>query len=401
MEKKVYCIISNSRLDINKIKLRRQRFANYLLQREDTEAVIWIYPIERSFKKVETIKNFFLGNAKIKKSSGGKLVKVGIPDSLPNFLIPKNSLTKHSLIHRRAVKDLITLLNKYPDEKVLYYTHPSFPFLTSISNWSSVVYDCSDLWSSSMSKDPGFISKLTRYFKSKSEVEILKKSDKIFATSDFLKDEIFDKSGRKAEVIENGVDFDSFTSLNGTNSDEIDSIPKPRFGYVGGMKRKVDFENLEKLALHHPDWNIVLVGPSVSRIKEIHAPLLSHKNVYAFNSIRPDEVPAYLSKIDIGLLPYRNIRYNQAVFPLKLFEYLASGIPAVGWGLPSTKKYSKEGIYYYTDEPGSIDEISKLCSKALSIAESKEFVTARKSIAEREDWDSKFDSIVKKIDTNR
>jgi len=396
--KKNYFIVANADFNFRNAKLRRQRYANYLLNKSDTESIIWIYPIKNKNSHLTSFKNFFSGNAKIKKLKQGKIIKIGIYDSIPSFILPKNFLTEKNLILRKSVADLLKVLDNTTGKLVLYFTHPSFPFLIKKRNWDAVIYDCSDLWSSSMQKSPGVFSILNRRIKTEDERKIIQSSNLVFATSDFLKKDIYNKTKQKATVIENGVDFKHFYRHDLINDSIFEEVPRPRFGFVGGMKPKIDFLRLEKLAISNPEWNFVLIGPTISRIKKLNNQILTLKNVYAYEAVKPEKIPLYLYNLDVGLLPYRDIKYNKAVFPLKLFEYLAAELPVVGWGVPSTKKYSKEGIYYYTNKLDTIDDISRLCKTALDDSKNKKFINNRNNIAKKENWDDKFDEILKHID---
>ena len=42
---------------------------------------------------------------------------------------------------------------------------------------------------------------------------------------------------------------------------DIRSIPRPRIGYTGVLKRQLDWQLLRELARRHVDWSFVYVGP--------------------------------------------------------------------------------------------------------------------------------------------
>lgn len=395
--KKIYCIVANSDFNINRVKLRRHRLVKHLLEKNDTELVIWIYPIKNKVFRLDTFKDFFFEPTLVEKGEHDKLIKIGIHDSIPDFLIPKYFLSSNNLIYRKSVDKLLKILDNYSEKKILYYTYPCFPFLTKTINWNTILYDCSDLWTNTTKENPGFLSELSLYTKSRDEKKIIQDSHLLFATSDFLKKEISNKTQKNITVVENGVDYEIFNRKNLKKNHILDEVPHPRFGFVGGMKSKIDFLRLEKLAISNPEWHIILIGPSISKIQQLYGKILSQKNVYAYNSIKPEKVPEYLNYLDVGLLPYKNLKYNKAVFPLKLFEYLAAELPVVGWGVPSTKKYSSKGVYYYADKIDTIDEINELCKNALVLSKDIEYQKLRKSLAKSKNWDQKFDMIIKNI----
>ena len=55
---------------------------------------------------------------------------------------------------------------------------------------------------------------------------------------------------------------------------------------------------------------------------------------------RGTELPAYLKGLSVALIPYKAGELTRNIFPLKLFEYLAAGLPVVAGGLPELKRYA-------------------------------------------------------------
>lgn len=115
------------------------------------------------------------------------------------------------------------------------------------------------------------------------------------------------------------------------------AIPSPRIVFVGAIAaKKLDFELLEGLAAARPEWSFALVGPiglgepdtDVSR-------LLEAPNIHLLGARTQQQLPAVLRGADVGLIPYRNSRLTASIFPMKVYEYLAAGLPIVATGLPA------------------------------------------------------------------
>jgi glycosyltransferase involved in cell wall biosynthesis len=140
-------------------------------------------------------------------------------------------------------------------------------------------------------------------------------------------------------LMPNVADTDLFATAleDGPVDPSMDALPRPRIVFVGAISAvKVDLELLGQLAELRPEWSIILIGPvglgdpgtDVSRLTaEANIQLLGHRE--------PSELPALLRGADAALIPYRLNRLTASIFPIKVYEYLAAGLPIVSTPLPS------------------------------------------------------------------
>jgi glycosyltransferase involved in cell wall biosynthesis len=108
---------------------------------------------------------------------------------------------------------------------------------------------------------------------------------------------------------------------------------RPVAGFVGALDpHKVDLELVRSVAGRLPDWDITLVGPH-----EPYGADLSGLpgNVHVRGGVDRQDLPGVIAGFDVGVIPYRRNGYTGSVFPMKLFEYLAAGLPVVSTPLPS------------------------------------------------------------------
>lgn len=188
-----------------------------------------------------------------------------------------------------------------------------------------VVYECFDeyrlnYWDSSPM--PSLAEK---------EGPILDRADLVFATARSLM-EVRRKDGVKIEYAPNGVDYRIFARASAPDTtipDELDSLPKPRIGYLGNISAALDLQLLEALARSNPDWSFVLIGPVDRTAEEMLGGLHACANVHLLGRKRREALAGYLKGLDVGLIPYRRNEVNRHRNPLKLWEYLAAGLPVV------------------------------------------------------------------------
>src|SRR5208283_3159702 len=84
--------------------------------------------------------------------------------------------------------------------------------------------------------------------------------------------------------------------------------------------------------------SLLLIGPRHPRFAVAAMdPLLARANVHWVGPQAFEDLPKYLSVVDVGLVPYVDSAFNRGSFPLKTLEYLAAGIPVVATDLPAIR----------------------------------------------------------------
>ncbi len=106
---------------------------------------------------------------------------------------------------------------------------------------------------------------------------------------------------------------------------------KPKLVYVGTLDERLDVDWLRTTARALPDAHISLVGPLVA---EAHlAALKEEPNVSIEAPLERAGLAALIGKADLGLIPHRRTALTEAMSPLKLYEYLAGGLPVAATDL--------------------------------------------------------------------
>ena len=119
---------------------------------------------------------------------------------------------------------------------------------------------------------------------------------------------------------------------------DLTAIQAPRIGYVGGVHQWVDQSLIRTLAMRHPDYAFVLVGPLQASTEQ----LAGCPNVFFLGQKTPEEIPYYIQQFDVCMIPYRLSDYTRNVYPTKLNEYLAMGKPVVSTALPEIERFNRE-----------------------------------------------------------
>lgn len=172
------------------------------------------------------------------------------------------------------------------------------------------------------------------------ERRLLLEADVVFTTSESLAAKCAPYNSR-VHNFPNVVDIEHFSAAR--QSEEIPAdlrrIPSPRIGYMGALSDfKVDFKLLRDVALTHPTWHLVLIGEErEGQTNPALAAIATLPNVHLLGHKRYDVLPKYLRGIDVGMLPTLINEYTRSMFPMKYFEYIASGVPVVATPLEFTR----------------------------------------------------------------
>jgi glycosyltransferase involved in cell wall biosynthesis len=208
------------------------------------------------------------------------------------------------------------------------------------------------------------------------EEELLAEVDVVFTTAGSLAERLASRHPR-VHRLGNVADYDHFAGARKgvTAPADLERIPRPRAIFVGALNElKVDAALLGALAAAEPDLSIVLVGPVTEAGPDARRALdalIRRPNVHALGGRAYAELPAYLAGADVGLVPYHANRYTAGVFPMKVYEYLAAGLPVVAAGLPelagaegATVAAGPEefvaAVRAALTEPGSADERQRI-----------------------------------------
>ncbi len=169
--------------------------------------------------------------------------------------------------------------------------------------------------------------------------------------------------------------------------EELAKIPRPRIGYVGALQRHVDFELLGTLADRHPDWSIVLVGPS----QEPAQNLRQKRNVFWLGSQPHEKIPQHMAHFDVCLIPYCLNPYTQTVYPTKLYEYLSLGKPVVSTALPEVLEIARgnSALVRIGENAGQFEAHVR---EALDEKDPR-YKELRKAVARTHSWPDRIDSM--------
>jgi len=134
--------------------------------------------------------------------------------------------------------------------------------------------------------------------------------------------------GKEITTSYNGVDLTLFdTGRAHPTPPDLRAIEKPILGFYGNLEGWIDWDLIERLAAL-PDHQVVVIGDTEGRRDRI-PPRLRRSPVLWLGRKPVTELPAYLARFRVALLPFVINEMTDAVDPLKLWEYLALRRPVL------------------------------------------------------------------------
>jgi glycosyltransferase involved in cell wall biosynthesis len=247
-----------------------------------------------------------------------------------------------------------------------------------------LVYHCHDEYSAYLSHTP-----TSRRRTEEREKEMMALVDLVIVNSQKLYDA---KRSFNAHtyLVPSAVDYQVYTAAlaDPRLPEDLQAIKGPRLGYSGLISDKLNFTMLKELAQENPRWSLVFLGEiRVHGQAGIWRTLLAMPNVHYLGLFEISQLPHYLKGFDVGLMPYAQNRQAQYISPLKLYDYLAVGLPIASVDIPAVYEFSP--YVHLADSPRNF---AKAVRDALADA-TPERCRARRNMAAQHTWEARVEQL--------
>jgi glycosyltransferase involved in cell wall biosynthesis len=188
----------------------------------------------------------------------------------------------------------------------------------------------------------------------------------------------------------NVADTERFATAleEGPTDPALAALPRPRIVFTGAVvATKLDLGLLEGVARARPGWSIALVGPVGAGDPHTDISALERlPNVHLLGSRPYAALPEVLRGADVALVPYAINDLTRSVFPMKVYEYLAAGLPVVTTPLPALA--GAAGVAVAADAPATVAAVER------ALAEDGPQARRERSEAARgHSWEARLDEI--------
>ena len=273
----------------------------------------------------------------------------------------------------------------------VYHCHePSSLFVSAVLKLlkrKKLIYDAHEYYPSLIAENslfPNFIRPLVRFFADIEERVLVKFADVVITVDEILASE-YRKHHNNVDIISNYPRLELFkpTDLN---------IEKEGIIYVGGISRERGIYQMINAA-NKANVKLICIGDFTDELNknEINNFLEENpsKNVVFTGYAPHSKVVKYITMSKLGLTLLQPIpRYINAV-PIKLFEYMACGLPVVASNFPEISKVIKEADCGILVDPTNVDEIANAIIYLLEHPEEAKRMgnSGRRAVEEKYNWE--------------
>jgi glycosyltransferase involved in cell wall biosynthesis len=277
---------------------------------------------------------------------------------------------------RRAVRQVGLV------DPILYVNPHYAAHLAGRMGETVTIYDIGDDWSAM--NVPDWLKRRILF-----EDEMLaKKADANIVVSELLA-ALRRKQVSEVHVIPNGVDLARYV---GVAERAIPPHPittrwaKPVIGHSGTMHSdRTDVDLVLKTARAFPAATIAMVGPIHTTAADT-ARMKAEPNIKLTGPVDFVELPSVMSAFDVCIVPHQVNQFTEGQSPLKLFEYLAAGLPIVSTPINGFRDYP-ELVHLGDTHAAFIARIMQ------ALCEPRDLLARRRHAAQPHSWDARVNEI--------
>jgi glycosyltransferase involved in cell wall biosynthesis len=224
----------------------------------------------------------------------------------------------------------------------------------------------------------------------------IKKANYVITVTEEFKRLLQGMGAKGVSVIPNGVDSNLLRPLPKEECKRMLGLKGNILGYVGSLEHWVDLETVVE-ALPFLDARLIVVGPGLftdygEKIKNLAQECCVAEKILFTGAIKYSELSKYISAMDIGLNPLKNMKKNQETVGGKVFNYLSCGRPVLSSRMIALERLLGNEISYFDDAKSFINQVE-------NILNTNTHPERLRFLAEKYDWHNisvRYEEVLKK-----
>ncbi len=307
----------------------------------------------------------------------------------------------------------IDLLGPYEAFGKLFYWIDALSFLLFLRfskelNTNDIIYTRDYIILSVIPKSKNICLELHSISSSKFLFKLLiKKVKTFFVLNKYIKDELVNMGvpESKIHISPSGVDTNEF-SINETKEESRAKLSLPNEKkivlYTGHLYKWKGVYTLAETAKKLPEYLFLFIGGVDPELSEFKDKFSKTTNIICLPFVERKIIPTYLNSADVLVIPNSSdtaisSRYTS---PLKLFEYMTSGVPIVASDLFSIREVLNDKNCFFA-EPDNPESFQQQIEKVLSDYDfSLKLANQARSDVEKYTWSNRAKDILSIIKIN-
>lgn len=205
---------------------------------------------------------------------------------------------------------------------------------------------------------------------------------------------------RKTVTLRNFVILSNFTRVTPSVNIASKKSGKNVLIYVGSLARIRGIkEIIEAMDIIKTDAELWLIGKwENEEFKSECESLLGFRNTKYFGHVKHDLIPAYLQMADVGLVTLHPTNTYLESYPIKVFEYMGSGLPVIMSDFPLWNEMFRDAAIFV--DPLNVKDIARKIEYTLSENKSRESIATngKKLIMEEYNWEMESQKLISLYD---
>ncbi|UBH23099.1 glycosyltransferase [Macrococcus armenti] len=276
-------------------------------------------------------------------------IKKQIKGRLDRFLNLKKDLLKEALkinadiyhVHDPDLLQICLALKKYK-KTIIFDSHEDVPKQILAKNYI-----------------PKYLRVPISFAYARYEKFITQKIDAVVAATPSIRDK-FLKYNLNTIDVNNYPLLNEFAESKATNFENR----KKQITYVGGLSKERGIETIITLSQKLPQYNFKIAGNFSSKEEEIkYKSMVHNENIEFLGHLNRKEIVSLLIESMFGLvLLEKNERYAESL-PIKMFEYMAAGLPFIATDFTLWKTITDNAQTGFCVNPNNLEEIQNILMK--------------------------------------
>lgn len=158
-------------------------------------------------------------------------------------------------------------------------------------------------------------------------------------------------------IVPNGADTAQVLARPAEGALLLAGIDAPIAGYVGNLRDRIDWPLVHRMAVRFPSIAFVFIGAGLP--DDVRESFASMPNVHFPGVVPYSGLGVYLEEFTVGIMPHVHDEMTRVMHPLKLYSYLAHGLPVICSDVDNIEESIMPAVCVATNDDEFADSLTR------------------------------------------